>query len=341
MRARGVGLWIAICLLGAVAADAQEHPNVAKGLPQGGGAGLDAVSPFNGNLTIRLPIGQTYPVNGNLAYQLALVYNSQVWEHETYDEETVAIPARGNNAGLGWSLHLGRLNPPSLEFNSLPSPDFNRNTYLAPDGSFHTFYPTLHEGEPATPGVEYTRDGSYLRLKTATRQVEHGDGTVHTFSSLTNGYLTRMEDRFGNFVQLSYLDCTPACTLVSPAAAHRWEISDFQGRVHRIDFLDTGQPYQPRVISKVDLQAFGGSRAVYKLLYNDSTDDLSTTGAPVGLTGCNGSLGSGSNHRRGGPAAARRGFQLDRAVDLRAVAFRWHHRAREAAHQHRDRFARQ
>ncbi|HSG40535.1 MAG TPA: hypothetical protein VLE27_12915, partial [Thermoanaerobaculia bacterium] len=41
-------------------------------------------------------------------------------------------------------------------------------------------------------------------------------------------------------------------------------------------------------VTQVDLQAFGGARAVYKLLYNDSTDDQSTTGSPVGLTGCRG-----------------------------------------------------
>ena len=82
-------------------------------------------------------------------------------EHETYDDDTVAIPARAANAGLGWSLHLGRLNPPQLDFSSSPGPDFNHNIYLAADGSMHTFYPILHEGETATTGIEYTRDGSY------------------------------------------------------------------------------------------------------------------------------------------------------------------------------------
>ncbi len=268
---------------------AQEHPNIAKGLSGAGGAVLDSVNPFNGNLVIRLPIGQSYPVNAGLSYQLALTYNSQVWEHETYDDETRAIPARGANAGLGWSLHLGRLNPPQLEFSSLPSPDYSRNTYLAPDGATHTFYPTLHEGEAATPGVEYTRDGSYLRLNTASRQIEFPDGTVQTFNSLTNGYLTRIEDRFANFIQVDYQDCSPSCVAVAPANAHRWQITDTAGRVHRIDLRDTGQPDQVRVITKVDLQAFGGARAIYKFLYNDSTDDQSTTGAPVGLTGCGGS----------------------------------------------------
>ncbi|HET9225497.1 MAG TPA: RHS repeat-associated core domain-containing protein [Thermoanaerobaculia bacterium] len=280
-------LFLSLCALGV---SAQEHPNVAKGVGavMGSATDLDTINPFNGNLLLRLPIGQSYPVNAGMSYQLVLTYNSQVWEHETYDEETRVIPARGNNAGLGWALHLGRLNPPQLEFGSAPSPDFNRNTYLAPDGGIHTFYPTLHEGEAATSGTEYTRDGTYLRLKTATRQIEFPDGSTHTFSSLTNGYLTRIEDRFGNFVQVDYQDCFPSCVPATPANAHRWQISDTQGRVHRIDLRETFQPGQPLVVTQVDLQAFGGARAVWKLIYNDSTDDQSNTGSPVPLTGCRG-----------------------------------------------------
>jgi RHS repeat-associated protein len=298
MRTRSLGFVVGLSLLWAAVAGAQEHPNVAKGMAGAGNFGtadIDSVNPFNGNLVIRLPIGQSYPVNAGLSYQLSLVYNSQVWEHEIYDDETRSIPARGANAGLGWTLHLGRLNPPQLELSSSPSPDFNRNAYMAVDGSLHTFYPTLHEGESPTSGVEYTRDGSYLRLKTASRQVEFPDGDVHTFSSLTNGYLTRMQDRFGNFVQVDYQDCSSACVAVAPSAAHTWQISDTQGRIHKIQLRDTGQPYQARVVTQVDLQAFGGSRAIYKLLYNDSTDDQSNTGTPVGLTGCRG-VSAGSNH---------------------------------------------
>jgi RHS repeat-associated protein len=293
MRAKSLKVAVVLSLFCVVSSAAQEHPNVAKGLAGGGGAAaVDSVNPFNGNLVIQLPIGQSYPVSSGLSFQLVLTYNSQVWEYEAYDDRTRAVPARGSNAGLGWSLHLGRLNPPQLDLSNSPTPDYNRNTYLAPDGSAHTFYPTLHEGEAVTPGVEYTRDGSYLRLKTASRQIESPDGTIHTFSALTNGYLTRMEDRFGNFIQADYLDCSASCVAVAPATAHSWRITDLYGRTHWIQLRDTGQPDQPRVITQIDLQAFGGSRAIYKLLYNDSTDDQSTTGTATGLTGCR----SGDNY---------------------------------------------
>lgn len=297
MRTKSLAIATTFFLLWTGVAAAQEHPNVAKGLGGSGNASadIDTINSFNGNLTVRLPIGQSYPVNAGLSYQLVLTYNSQVWEHEIYDGETRAIPARGANAGLGWMLHLGRLNPPQLEYSSSPSADYSRNTYLAPDGSLHAFYPTLHEGEAATAGVEYTRDGTYMRLKTATRQIELPNGTVQTFSALTNGYLTRMEDRFGNFVQVDYFDCPSSCVAVAPSAAHAWRITDTQGRTHWVRLRDTGQPGQPLVVTQVDLQAFSGARAVYKLLYNDSTDDQSTTGSPVGINGCGGFAGT-SNH---------------------------------------------
>jgi RHS repeat-associated protein len=295
MRASAFRTALTLLLLWSGVAAAQEHPNIAKGWGGSDSTDIDTVNPFNGNLTVRLPIGQSYPVNAGLSFQLMLTYNSQVWEHETYDTETHAIPARGANTGLGWMLHLGRLNPPQLENDSSPSPDFSRNTYLSPDGGLHTFYPTLHEGEAATPGVEYTRDGSYLRLKTANRQIEHPDGTVYTFNALVNGYLTRMEDRFSNFIQVEYLNCPSSCVATAPSIAHAWRITDTLGRTHWVRLIDTGRPYQPLVVNQVDLQAFGGARAVYKFLYNDSTDDQSTTGTPVGLTGCGGTPGV-SNH---------------------------------------------
>ena len=65
------------------------------------------------------------------------------------------------------------------------------------------------------------------------------DGTVQTFSALTNGYLTRMEDRFGNFVQVDYFDCPSTCSAVAPSAAHAWRITDTQGCTHWIRLRDT------------------------------------------------------------------------------------------------------
>jgi hypothetical protein len=191
---------------------------------------------------------------------------------------------------------LGRLNPPRLETNS-SSPDFNRNPFLTPDGGLHTFYPTLHEGESATSGVEYTRDGTYLRLKTASRQVELPDGTIHTFSDLNNGYLTRIEDRFGNFVRVEYLNCganNSNCVATAPALAQQWKVSDTQGRTHWVTLRDTGQAYQPKVVVSVDFQALA-AHAPYKLC----TTTAPTTRARRACRWADQlrrTAGSGSNH---------------------------------------------
>lgn len=143
----------------------QEHANIARGRGRTGAdtfAEIDSVNRFNGSLSLAIPIGQTYPVDANLSYGLTLVYNSQVWEQEEVQDPwgTTLVrskPLRTNNAGLGWMLGLGR-----LSYATSQGLDTARNTYLGPDGSRHTFYSKLHEEDPATPGIEYTRDGSYL-----------------------------------------------------------------------------------------------------------------------------------------------------------------------------------
>ena len=70
---------------------------------------LDSVNTFNGNLTFRLPIGPTYPVNGGTSYALTLTYNSKVWDYEEVGTYILAVPTRRSNAGLGWLLSLGRI----------------------------------------------------------------------------------------------------------------------------------------------------------------------------------------------------------------------------------------
>jgi YD repeat-containing protein len=125
-------------------------------------AGIDNVNVFNGNLTIVLPIGQSYPVNGGLSYQLTLSYNSNLWDWETFaapsgsGEQKAATPARRSNAGVGWILGYG---------NFVPKSDPDNNSFLdvygTPDGGDHRF----DKSTASDPYVEYTTDGSNLRLR--------------------------------------------------------------------------------------------------------------------------------------------------------------------------------
>jgi hypothetical protein len=263
MSRRALILLLAVIWLGSVPAAAQQHPNAARGFSAAGSfnAGdVDSVNLFNGNLVIRLPLGQSFPVNGSLSYGLTLVYNNSVWDHQQEAGETNAIPNRTANAGLGWMVSLGRLNPPtSTEIDS------TRTTYLSPDGAVHTFYPTLHEGETAVPDILYTRDGTYLRYRQASNEIDFPDGTIHHFDAVGNPDAIR--DRFANQITIAY-------------STNLWTISDGH-RTQRVFFR--GDPSLDPVVSRIELAGFNGSTATWFFQY--SNDE----GSAVQLTGCSGS----------------------------------------------------
>src|SRR6185436_10086336 len=240
--------WLAVLLLvsGEISAGAQEHPNVARGFGRSGAdvLGIDAINPFNGNLTLSMALG-SYPVGPQLSFQLTLYYNSQVWEVlNDGNGVTTAVPARSDNSGLGWRLSLGQLFQPGWSEVA----DSNRWIYVAPDGSRHTFYDTLHDGEGTVQNRGYTRDGSYLRLNSAARSVEFPNGIKHTFDA--QGNLIEMVDPFGNWIRAAY----------SPSAQspQTWTITDIHDRTYSVYFKPTGAPYQQWVLDRVELPAFNG-----------------------------------------------------------------------------------
>jgi RHS repeat-associated protein len=241
----------------------QEHPNIARGFNGGfGGGDLDSVNPFNGNLVIRIPIGQTYKVNGHLSYQLSLIYNNNVWDHQQHNDGTTtytqAIPNRTANAGLGWTVSLGRLNPPISN-----DVDTNRTVYMSPDGALHAFYPTLHEGETGVSSIGYTRDGTYLRYNSISNTVEFPDGTIHTFNA--TGFPTQIRDRFNNQINIDY------------STANLWSISD-GFRTQRVWF----RAGSPQLVDRIELSAFGGGAPATWTLHYSSDDSLSFTVAGCG-----------------------------------------------------------
>ena len=85
---------------------------------------IDHVDTSSGNLSLRVPLGQSYSVGPFISYQFTLNYNSNIWNHiETgcpptgcpspLDPITFALPSVSQNAGLGWEMHFGRLFAPS------------------------------------------------------------------------------------------------------------------------------------------------------------------------------------------------------------------------------------
>jgi RHS repeat-associated protein len=273
-------LSVLVCLvlmvgLAAPPARAQEHPNVARGFNPTASfdyAGVDNVNQFNGNLVVTLPLGQSFGVGGGLAWQLTLVYNSQVWMRQDYGTLLQSVPSPTNNAGLGWMVSLGRMKPPDYQGDFDPRID----TYMSPDGARHTFYPTLHEGETQTAGYEYTRDGSYLRYNSNAGELELPDGTIHTFG--IDGFPTKIRDRFGNHVDICY-DFSQC-----GAPVGGWRISDGQRSVN-VYFKTGPTTYQYQVVDRIEVPVFPIGQqppgpAAYTFHYN--LDDGITTL----LTGC-------------------------------------------------------
>jgi RHS repeat-associated protein len=258
------------------AARAQEDPNVQHGFrPEKVYAfgEVDQVNLFNGNLMLSIPLGGSYGVNGGLSYGLVLTYNAKVWDlysrSDTVGTYTHAEPYRYSNAGLGWRLSLGEL---------------DNSGYIGPDGGKHELYSTPREGGTGTAGYRYTRDGSYLRLweqSSTSWQVQFPDGTKHTFTRVNTSSpwrLTNILDPYSNYLAISY------------PTTHRWQLTDGH-RTHTVDFatLSNGE----KVVSQVDLAAFGGARAVYRFVHqvrsisepcgDSDTDPLTPTTRSVAL----------------------------------------------------------
>ncbi|MEM9292275.1 MAG: RHS repeat-associated core domain-containing protein [Acidobacteriota bacterium] len=142
-----------------------------------------SVNLFNGNLSFSLPIGPRLVAEGELTYGFTLAFNSSLWRYDTIvqicdasDDGTPtneALPASAFNAGLGWTLTGGELYAPG----DFPYVDSTQWQLLSGDGALRAFHNKLHENESPSSleeGVFYTRDSSYLRLRTRTLASRNG-----------------------------------------------------------------------------------------------------------------------------------------------------------------------
>lgn len=264
-------------LLVAAVALAGEDPNQVRGIAPGNvyrNFDIDTVNQFNGNLVVRIPLGDALPVGPLLSQKLYLVHNSKVYDflpeqYRNHPEDTlskrVAVPERFSNAGLGWTVTMGVLVPPDV-------PTAARGWfYRSPDGSEHDFTEDVDD-----PPVAETRDGSYLRMKrypsnlslpATAREIEFPDGTVHRFEP--SGNVREIRDSLGHWIRVD--DSDPL----------RWVItSGYQQQTMRtayVNFTNRTAPagqYQPnfqRVVSSVELPAFGtGTPAVYRFTHTDT-----------------------------------------------------------------------
>jgi RHS repeat-associated protein len=232
---------------------------------------VDHINLFNGNLVVAIPLGQSYPVGPDLSFSLSLVYNSNQWHYDTGaggttvgdPQMTWPVPDIPFNAGLGWQVTLGQLYGPSKLGN-----DQIYTEYVGPDGAHHPFFDTLHAGDTATPGVQYTRDGSYLRktsIPTGGDTIEFPDGQIHTFNA--DGKPILLADRFGNGIMIDYdnpinpATGQPSCGTTASSCwvitdTVRRQAGDTTGRRHVVYFkLLTNSP---ETVDRIELMGFRG-----------------------------------------------------------------------------------
>ena len=233
------------------------HPNLARGwhpTDQVEAFDHETVNLFNGNLQTRIPIGLEYPVSARLSYQLALHYNSAVWDYRKGPSDVfhAARPVESSNAGLGWDLSLGRLIAPSTASSMW--------LYVGPDGSGHAFYQDLHWDTPdGDETILYTRDGSYLRLRPASAtmmRVDSPDGTFREFQQSGSEW---------RLVRIAAVGAPDAITITYEANA--WTLTDTQGRSQRTELTADPSGAYPALVSRIELSAFAGRTAVYRFEY--------------------------------------------------------------------------
>ncbi|MCZ7651661.1 MAG: RHS repeat-associated core domain-containing protein [Thermoanaerobaculia bacterium] len=284
-RLGGVALLlVAVLAMGAREASGQTHPNLDRGFAPERAyqiGEIDQVSLYNGNLSITLPIGQAYPLDGGLSYQLVLSYNSKLWDFQRYPSTGRPVgrklPSRAANAGLGWVFGMGQLFGPDQDPNT---PD--TWTYVSPDGAEHELEAsTLHPGISADGGATYSRDGSYLRLRRdesgQLAEVDHPDGTIHRFEKDGQLWkLTRIQSRYtqGAWVSIAYPN------------PWTWLVTDSAGRAHEVRLEDAVSDGAVRqVVKEVWLSGFGGGWSVWKLTYDSRWITLPCAGADPAWAG--------------------------------------------------------
>jgi hypothetical protein len=249
--------------------------------------GIDSVNLFNGNVTLSLPIGGTYPVDGDFSYGLTLYYNSKVWHFDDLDSTGCstsggyAFPAgygdRMLNAGLGWTFDFGRI---------VETPAPYPLTYLAPDGAEYKF----QDGDILNDGVYYSPDLASLRLKFIAGPandddqyvLELGNGSVHTFKE--NGEIVSMRDQFGNSVDISD-EMVNDENETADDDIWRWKMEDAHGkqtidlkRIVDADELEEDDRFAKIewMIDTIEVRAFSASGtdaaapAVYRFEYADT-----------------------------------------------------------------------
>jgi uncharacterized repeat protein (TIGR01451 family) len=153
----------------------------------------EQIDPLNGNLLL-LFTDLSLPGNAGFDLKIQRSYNSKIFRDQTFGSVDW-----DSWAGVGWSLHLGRVKTTSQD---LPL------AFEMHDGSSHKLFPWFVDGSGKYVTRDYwlyDRSGTAPKLQLTNGIVYTFDKTVQ-FSSVNSYYRypTRIEDAFGNRVDITY-----------------------------------------------------------------------------------------------------------------------------------------
>lgn len=234
------------------------------------------IDPLTGNVMLTFT-DLVLPGNAGFDLKIQRTYNSKI--RKGYDSNVVQVD--DSWAGLGWTMHFGRVLNPFGDSAVIEMPDGSRHeTYLPRTG----VSPYFTGSDRITKSYwRYRKNGAnYANPAT----LELPNGLKYTFKHVKNGllYATKIEDPYGNLIEISYMQPSignpiqSGDTECSASAA----ASSFDSICRVIQHIGGGQ--NPRVV-KFTASAFHppsgpphpvGLSAVASMIYDPSDGPPST-----------------------------------------------------------------
>ena len=196
---------------------------------------VDSINMYNGQLTIPIALGPSYPVGPHLRMQVVIAYNSRSTDYgapAALEQSNFFSfkPLVGNpSLGSGWELTLGAIK--ACKHGTIVG-----NCYFSADGSQHMFGggPRASDATQLSlsgtgPFDMWDGDGNHYVFAwhvTGYDDIGLPEGYTHDFGRGRDGwYLTSVTDPFGNGYAISYYDrstiATPSWTYgASTCPAH-------------------------------------------------------------------------------------------------------------------------
>ena len=181
---------------------------------------FEHVDPMTGNLLLTFT-DLELPGNAGFSLRIQRTYNSKIYERYSNLGERALID--DSWAGLGWNLHLGRVR------NAIPGPSDPGPIIEMPDGSQHQAYRHMN----GNPGHFMTKDWWTYENVFPAPVLRLPSGVKYTFGRMIGGgpgqgqgYVTRIEDLFGNLVTVEYAPPPAPPDVIARIVQHLGQLPD-------------------------------------------------------------------------------------------------------------------